>query len=255
MTKDSTCPEPARLDGPAPDCAVADGRNPCVQWATPLFSGQADGEVAAVNAARDITRRRRRPVQKRSRETFDNICWAASEILTEDGLDALNTNAVAERAGVSITAVYAYFPDKFAILHELFQRSNERWRKAVLPLLETLSDNEDYIAVIHDVMLDSAKIRVEDPEYRALLAAIWAVPELADMRRTSLERSANTLATEIRRRNPALTPRRSQRAAQTMVLAVAAVIDECVHAGKVDRPLLDQLSLMVELYLRTVLAA
>lgn len=206
-----------------------------------------------MNAARDITRRRRRPVQKRSRETFDNICAAASAILTEDGLDALNTNAVAERAGVSITAVYAYFPDKFAILHELFQRSDDRWRNTVVPLLETLSDNEDYIAVIRDVIQDSAKIRVEDPEYRALLAAVWAVPELADLRAASLDRSTSTLARELRQRNPDLTPRRSQRAAQTMVLATAAVIDECVRSGKIDRPLLEQLSLMVELYLRTML--
>lgn len=208
-----------------------------------------------MNAARDITRRRRRPVQKRSRETFDNICAAASQILTAGGLDALNTNAVAERAGVSITAVYAYFPDKFAILHELFERADERWRVAVRPLLESLPDNDDYIAVMRDVIEFSARTRVEDPEYRALLAAIWAVPELADMRRESLERTTNLTATELRRRQAGLTARAAQRAAQTIVLATAAVIDECVRAGKVDRALLDQLCLMVELYLRNLLQA
>lgn len=207
-----------------------------------------------MNAARDITRRRRRPVQKRSRETFENICVAASEILTEDGLDALNTNAVAERAGVSITAVYAYFPDKFAILHELLQRSDDRWRSQVTPLLESLPDNEDYITVMHDVIGASARIRVEDREYRAILAAIWAVPELADLREASVERSAATLAAELRRRNPALTTRRAQRAAQAVVVSVAAVIDECVRAGQVDRTLLDQSSRMVELYLRDLLS-
>lgn len=206
-----------------------------------------------MKAARDITRRRRRPVQKRSRETFDNICSAASEILIQDGLDALNTNAVADRAGVSITAVYAYFPDKFAILHELFQRSDDRWRSQVSPLLAALPDNEDYITVMHEVIGASAKIRVEDPEYRAVLAAIWAVPQLADLREASLERSAATLSAELRRRNPALTPRRAQRAGQAIVVSVAAVIDECVRDGRIDRTLLDQSSRMVELYLRDLL--
>jgi AcrR family transcriptional regulator len=59
---------------------------------------------------------RRRPKQARARATCDAILEAASQILERDGADGFNTNAVAERAGVSIGTLYQYFPDKTAIL-------------------------------------------------------------------------------------------------------------------------------------------
>jgi AcrR family transcriptional regulator len=59
---------------------------------------------------------RRSPMQARSRATYDAILEAASQILERGGADALNTNDVAERAGVSIGTLYQYFPDKHAIL-------------------------------------------------------------------------------------------------------------------------------------------
>jgi AcrR family transcriptional regulator len=207
-----------------------------------------------VSTARDIARRRRSPVQKRSRETFDNICAAASEILNERGLEALNTNAVAERAGVSITAVYAYFPDKYAIMHELFIRSDERWRIAVMPMFEAVSDTDDLVDLMRQTTLTSAKTRVNDPEYRALRNAIWAVPELAELERAILTECTDLLATELRRRQPRLTPRRATRAAQTIVLSAAAAVDDCARAGCVDRPLLEQVSLMSGLYVEQVLS-
>ncbi len=62
------------------------------------------------------TFQRRSPKQARSRATWEAIVEAASQILERHGPDALNTNDVAERAGVSIGTLYQYFPDKQAIL-------------------------------------------------------------------------------------------------------------------------------------------
>jgi AcrR family transcriptional regulator len=59
---------------------------------------------------------RRSPRQARSRATWDAIVEAAAQILERDGAVAFTTNAVAERAGVSIGTLYQYFPDKQAIL-------------------------------------------------------------------------------------------------------------------------------------------
>ena len=59
---------------------------------------------------------RRRPRQARSRATWEAIVEAAAQILEQYGAAAFNTNAVAERAGVSIGTLYQYFPDKQAIL-------------------------------------------------------------------------------------------------------------------------------------------
>ena len=65
---------------------------------------------------------RRRPRQARAQVTYDSILEAAIQILECSGADALNTNAVAERAGVSIGTLYQYFPDKDAILLAVARR-------------------------------------------------------------------------------------------------------------------------------------
>jgi AcrR family transcriptional regulator len=59
---------------------------------------------------------RRSPKQARARATVEAIVEAAAQILERGGPEALNTNDVAERAGVSIGTLYQYFPDKQAIL-------------------------------------------------------------------------------------------------------------------------------------------
>ena len=59
---------------------------------------------------------RRSPRQSRSRATWDAIVEAAAQILERRGPEALTTNHVAERAGVSIGTLYQYFSDKRALL-------------------------------------------------------------------------------------------------------------------------------------------
>ena len=65
------------------------------------------------------THSRKTPVQARSVATRDAILNAASDILAKNGQAALNTNRIATRAGVSIGALYQYFPNKRAILNTL----------------------------------------------------------------------------------------------------------------------------------------
>jgi AcrR family transcriptional regulator len=66
---------------------------------------------------------RKKPVQGRSKATVDAVLVAAARILEERGQAGFNTNAVAERAGVSIGSLYQYFPSKDAILVALMEQS------------------------------------------------------------------------------------------------------------------------------------
>ena len=66
--------------------------------------------------------KRRIPRQTRATETVAAILEAATQILEAGGLDAFTTNAVAERAGVSIGTLYQYFADKDALLRAVAQR-------------------------------------------------------------------------------------------------------------------------------------
>ena len=66
--------------------------------------------------------KRRIPRQIRAEETVSAILEAAAQVLEAGGLEGFTTNAVAERAGVSIGTLYQYFADKQAILRAIAER-------------------------------------------------------------------------------------------------------------------------------------
>jgi AcrR family transcriptional regulator len=61
-------------------------------------------------------------VQQRSAATVDAVLEAAIRILTSRGYSAMTTSAVADLAGVSVGSLYQYFPNRLAIVAELFRR-------------------------------------------------------------------------------------------------------------------------------------
>ena len=79
---------------------------------------------------------RRSPRQARAKEMIATIVEATADILEEGGVDALNTNLIAQRAGVSVGAVYQYFPNKAAILSMLGHQEMEAVRKAARAALD-----------------------------------------------------------------------------------------------------------------------
>lgn len=79
--------------------------------------------------------KRTTPRQGRSRQTVECILEAAAQLLEAEGERRFNTNAIAERAGVSIGALYRYFPDKRSILLALAQREVDAHRHLTRALL------------------------------------------------------------------------------------------------------------------------
>ncbi len=65
------------------------------------------------------------PQQARSQQTLDRILRATEELLGEKSIDAISVAEIAKRAGSSVGAFYARFPDKEALFHSLFQRFYE----------------------------------------------------------------------------------------------------------------------------------
>jgi len=78
---------------------------------------------------------RKAPKQARSAETVSVIVEAAARILEQAGLGGFTTNAVAERAGVSIGSLYQYFGGKEALLGALIVRETSllitEWERAL----------------------------------------------------------------------------------------------------------------------------
>lgn len=104
----------------------------------------------------DATTPRKVPIQPRSRATTAAIVEAAARILERDGIDALNTNSVAKRAGVSIGSLYQYFPSKAAILAELIQRERGKRAEAVGAAIAATStlEMESVVRAVVEAVLD-----------------------------------------------------------------------------------------------------
>ena len=79
--------------------------------------------------------RRATPSQARARLTVEAIIEAAHEILRTQGVEAVTTRNIAARAGVSVGALYQYFPNKEAILLEISHRIMDEESVAASPEL------------------------------------------------------------------------------------------------------------------------
>jgi len=112
---------------------------------------------------------RRSPRQDRSQATVDAILEAAAYILVRDGWEKMNTNRIAERAGVNIASLYQYFPSKEAIAVELQRLHGEHVRQRVLAALRATDGPTDLRSMLR-VLVQAAveEHRVEPALHRAL---------------------------------------------------------------------------------------
>jgi AcrR family transcriptional regulator len=94
---------------------------------------------------------RRTPRQSRAVDTVEAIFEATARILQSEGRTGLNTNRVAELAGISIGTLYSYFPNKDAIVLAMARRETEAVRaaveKALLEDLERTAESPVRLAV------------------------------------------------------------------------------------------------------------
>ena len=84
----------------------------------------------AERAVRASVGLRQEPRQARSEERIVQILDAAERVVERLGYGGLNTNRVAQEAGISIGSVYRWFPDKRALVERLSERYVERVRAA-----------------------------------------------------------------------------------------------------------------------------
>ena len=81
-------------------------------------------------------RSQRQPRQARSRRTRRRILEAAVLCFERRGFDRTTTRAIADRAGIAVGTLYAYFPDKRVILLELLEQTVAEVARFVVEALE-----------------------------------------------------------------------------------------------------------------------
>jgi AcrR family transcriptional regulator len=79
------------------------------------------------------------PVQKRSRERFEQILLASGDLLAKTGnADDLTTTTVSKRSGVPVATIYRYFADRMAIIATLIDRETAEIDEDIAQRLEAL---------------------------------------------------------------------------------------------------------------------
>lgn len=100
--------------------------------------------MAERNQRKRIDLKRRIPQRVGSTATIEVIYEATARILQAHGREGLNTNLIAETAGVSIGTLYGYFPNKESIVLDMARRETDALRDRVAAaLLDEKSEEPD----------------------------------------------------------------------------------------------------------------
>jgi len=87
--------------------------------------------------------RRSKPKQSRSIKTVETLLDTTAELLDEVGFSRFTTNLLSERTGISIRAIYRYFPNKHALVMELALRLTHDWQTETSEHGQALLANPD----------------------------------------------------------------------------------------------------------------
>jgi AcrR family transcriptional regulator len=173
---------------------------------------------------------RRKPTQTRSLQTVEALLGAVVRVLKREGPDAVNTNRIAEVAGISIGSVYQYFPDKRAIFVALHQRHIQEIDRLIeAKLVENATAPLDqFVRAIIEGMVDA---HTHDPELYSELYK--QVPHQADGTQDFAVRLHRTFRLALASRAKEL-PR--GRDLDKVAFIVAHMVDSLSHGAVLRRP-------------------
>jgi AcrR family transcriptional regulator len=108
---------------------------------------------------------RKLPAQSRSTATVAAVLEAAARILELHGFEGYTTNAIAERAGVSIGSFYQYFPNKDAVTVALIEQETA----VLLADIATMPSAKGYEAELDHIIRSTVANQMRRPKLARLL--------------------------------------------------------------------------------------
>ncbi|TVQ86606.1 MAG: TetR/AcrR family transcriptional regulator [Deltaproteobacteria bacterium] len=174
-------------------------------------------------------KRRRRPVQERSKVTVDALIEATAQVLVAEGYARATTNRIAKRAGVSIGTLYQYFRDKDALIEALTERHLRSLVQVAAGPLTGATDLPipELTRRIVDALIEMHRT---DPALHQVLATQAPVDLIQRLRRATEQiLSADMAARHERGENKVVD-------APLSAFLVVCLIDEAIRSAILDRP-------------------
>jgi AcrR family transcriptional regulator len=167
---------------------------------------------------------KRVPRQQRSRETVERIYEATVVLLRERPIGDLNTNLIADTAGVDISSLYRFFADKEAIVSQLAAE----WLAEIRQVYDRYEEDPELLNLpwreYFSRLLADWRLPRQDEKYAAL-AGLWHVyPELEALDDQQLARHVNFFVRQFRRFKARGTPKEWRNLAVYLYL-----VEDTVH--------------------------
>lgn len=201
-----------------------------------------------MESSKEWASNRRIPVQARGKATVEKIKKASLDLLRQEGLEALNTNAIADRAGINISTLYGYYPNKHTIIYDLFQSFEETRSLFVLHKMQELANEKNWQDWFCQIIDSLAEYRLHDPAGIALRRAMVLSPELheLDIQSSKLmwESLADILVSEFN-----IAKSTAINISETVIQSITHLLDSAfsVTPPRIDK--VDELKLLITRYL------
>src|SRR5471030_17406 len=136
---------------------------------------------------RAVLSNHRKPMQERSRKTYELLLAAAETLLEEVGIERISSNLIVQRANLTSPAFYRYFDDKYAVIEALAERLMQRQNEALTHWIERYRDAgyDALVDHIEDLVREMDAITRQQPGAIWIMRALHAVPSLAHIRLAS----------------------------------------------------------------------
>lgn len=169
-------------------------------------------------------RPRKEPRQERSRATVDAILTAAAEVFERSGYDRTTTDAIAERAGVSVGTLYQYFPTKDALLRKLVERHIAAIVRALTPVILGSDASTDLTTFLSSLTQRYFAVRRKAPRLFQVLYEQAPIPENLQERVLEAEAAGRTGVANYLRTAPEVARDPDLGAAMVMVTIEALTV-------------------------------
>jgi AcrR family transcriptional regulator len=196
-------------------------------------------KLSLANASRKLRGlgMRRHPSQARAQRTFGTVLDAAVALIERDGVERATTRRIALAAGVSIGAVYEYFPNKESIVVHLGTNWLRRIREIVEALHPSRSAIPDLLGYVNRTLDDVARLYRDQPGLLAVVRLIGAIPELREAERAHDAAVLASVTSALRHYAPNADLAEVRSAANCMIIMGHGVLSAClvVEIGEAAR--------------------
>ena len=148
-----------------------------------------------------------------------------------------------------MATLYHYFPDKVAILAELFTRDQSRRSEFISKRMSDLPHVDDLDRWVADLINALVELRRAVPATAVLRQACRTVPELVALEENDIAQLGAHFARVLRLRFPDLSPSRARHCARALIECGAALLDRASIDEDLAQGLVRETIAMMSAYL------